>query len=128
MPFGVVEEVSTVRVEVKVGVPDGKENVLVAPAGRPDKASETVLGLPPVKVTDTLYSAPSPWVTVLEEGEIERVKSKASLTVRVRDCDRVTPPPDAVTVGVWVPAGAVARVLMVNVDVKLVDPDEGLKE
>jgi hypothetical protein len=75
VPAGVVAEVETVSVEVKLGVPDDGEKLAVAPDGKPEAVRPTVEANPPLGEIETVAVVDSPCTTDPEVGLTLMLKS-----------------------------------------------------
>ena len=72
-----------VSVESKLGVPDGRLKLAVAPEGRSEADRLTVSVKPPIEVMETVAPADPPCATEPEVGLTLMVKSGTTITVKV---------------------------------------------
>lgn len=123
-----MEAVFTVSVEVPDPVTEVGLNVPVAPVGRPLTVNPTGALKPFTAVTEGVYVVLEPCTTVCEVGEEESVKSgpATALTTSVEVAVCVSVPLVPVNVSVYVPAGVVADVVTVSVEVPDPVTEEGL--
>lgn len=116
VPTGVELEVDMVMVLVNVGLPDDGLKLTVAPDGRPEAVKLTVAVEPLTSETVTVAVTLPPAVTLPLAGETDIEKSNGTLTVNVYDAVLDRPPPETVTVIVYVPAGVEGEVDIVMVE------------
>jgi hypothetical protein len=126
-PVGVLAALVTVSVDVPDAVIVSGENDAVTSAGRPDALSLTEPVKPLSAPIVTVNVVPAPWMTDLEAGLAEIVKSGtgAGLIVSVALVERTTGPLVPVNVIAGVPVGVEALVASVTVDVPDVVIDAG---
>jgi hypothetical protein len=106
-----------VRVEVKVGLPDGVLNATVTPLGTSGTVKATVCVAPDTRFTVTVHVVDPPVFTIWSSGETPIEKSKpcwGPCTVRTALAWRVTPIAEPVSVIVYVPVGVDGEVEMLK--------------
>jgi len=126
-------EALTVIVNVDVadppegGVTEVGLKVAVTPVGAPETDKATAELKPFREVTVMVDVPEAPCTIVREAGEADIEKSGAAETVRLMVAVWVLPPPEPVTVRVYVPVAAEADTVMVRVDVA-VPPEVSVTE